>query len=107
MSTKTFLFALFGIIVISGAVYFAPPKKIQEKVADTFQQQKALTKISEGKASSSAPLFSQEPSKNSSSGEIIDYIVDGLIKDEMTAVEKVMDTLTLPLSKEATISTNF
>lgn len=100
MSTKTIIISLLGVILIGGAVYFSMSKNNDTAVT----QNQPVTTTNTPTADTTS--VTQEPTKDTSTDGIIDYIVDGQSGDEMRAAQTSLDA---PLSTEAepTINTNF
>ena len=102
MSTKTIVVSLIGVILIGGAIYFTMSQKSSKVTTLTTPIQTTQKENSTSTETQSTP----EPTKNSSSNEIIDYIVDGQSSDEIKAAEASIDTSS-SATVEPTISTNF
>jgi hypothetical protein len=97
MSTKSIIITLVGIIVIGGATYFAMSKKQNPLPAN-------ISPVSTTQNEIVTPV--KEPTKDASTDEIIDYLVDTQSEEEMKAAKATLDTSPTSLD-EPTISTNF
>lgn len=104
MPKKTILSSTFAVLVITGAVYFASPKKskipiiLPPPAIEVAQKEKTKKLL--------IVATSTEPSKNSSIDEIVDYLVDILTTDEASATEKIIRG-NASSTTDVAISTNF
>lgn len=103
-SKKTTLVSISAILVIGGAVYFAKPRKAEAPITAPLTAPLVVQDTRQVDQPSTTTL--QEPTKDSSSVEIIDYLVDDLTKNESQAAEAVIDKPT-PTQAEIMIGTNF
>lgn len=105
MSTKTIIITACGILLIGGAVYFATQKKATDvPPAPTVTTEQPAVQAVETKEATN--IVAQEPTKDTSSDQIIDYLVDDLTRNETSAVEATIDA-GVPAQSDVTISTNF
>ncbi len=97
MTTKSLITTLVVAIIIGGIVFFAMPEKTTNKMEST------------GTSTGSEVSTSPSPSSNASSDEIVDFLVDGLSKDETSAAEKTLESQSPASSGNAAaeINTNF
>jgi hypothetical protein len=98
MSTKNIIFSLVGVIVIGGAIYFSMSKK------STDIEIKTMPPVSATQTEKKEII--QEPAKDASTDQIIDYIVDGQSGDETRAAQASLET-SATAEAEPTINTNF
>lgn len=103
MSTKTIIITACGILLIGGAVYFTTQKKDTD-VPPTVSTAQPTVQAVETKEV--AATIAQEPTKDSSSDQIIDYLVDDLTRNETGAAEATLDAA-VPTQSDITINTNF
>lgn len=102
-STKTIIVGLCGILLIGGAVYFAKPKSI-EKLSDNTGTTQEPIKTAPQQTEQMANT--QEPTPESSSDAIVDYIADTLTENETQAVTEVINA-GVPVESDVVIGTNF
>jgi hypothetical protein len=104
MTTKSILISLCGVIVISGAIYFAMSKKTP--ILSTYDITPVETKKQETSLVVEKDITS-EPKKNASNEEIIDYIVEGQPSDEAKAAQAEIDATSSTSQQDTVIKTNF
>ena len=95
MSTKSIILTLIGVIIIGDAVYFSMSKKPTNTLTNT----KPVTTTYD-------MVTSQEPTKNTPTDEIIDYIVDRQSEDETNVAQVTLETSPNSVSMPS-ITTNF
>lgn len=97
MNNKGLITALIIIIILGGVIYFTLPQKAQvTEATGTTTTEETVGAIA-------------SPTSQSSSEEIIDFIVNDLTSDETKAAEATIDS-TLPSSQSevaASLQTNF
>jgi hypothetical protein len=105
MPKKTFLLSFFGVLVIGGTLYFSSPQKSKAPVVTS----PALVQVSQDEKIQQPSMVptSTEPSKDASTEEIVDYLVDGVTDDETSATEKIIDDSVATSTADVAISTNF
>lgn len=92
MSSKTIFGILVVIALVLAGIYFSGKEKAVAPVSDTTAQSSVTV-----------------PAKDSSSDEIIDYVVDGLSTDEEMTTKSSLESSSVPSQSEAasTLNTNF
>lgn len=104
MSIKTTLLSIFAILVIGGAIYSVPSKKIKEdaKYSPTFAQVSHTTPPQE----TTLKATSTEPTRDATPDQIINYLIDDITSSEISETEKIIEGSTYSPT-EITLSTNF
>ncbi len=102
MSTKTIITSLVGVIVLGSIVYFTMKGK-DPVVVTTAPLPVQIVK----EETPQGDVAVVEPNKNSTSDEIIDYLVDGQSKDETITLKASLDAAAPAALQEPVMSTNF
>ena len=102
MSTKTIITSLVGVIIVGSIIYFT--MKGKDPVAVTTEPVPVQIVKEETPQGETAVVG---PTKNASTNEIIDYLIDGQSRDETTAAKATVDAIAPSPLQEPVTSTNF